>query len=220
MNKIGIFSFGRMQSERCPNKMLRPFAETTLTDIVLSKLAHFGENSFFAGYESQFEHKCQQHNVPFVKRDENSINIDGPITDILSFLKDLDYDHFLIVSGCLPFLQTKTIENFLEQCIRAQYQPSFSVLKVNNFMLDEAKNPINFDASLKTINTKTVKPVYEFAHALYFFNKEYFFENKRYWNWSDVNYIELMNKKELLDIDTEEDFLIIENLWKFNSAKG
>ena len=26
---VGVFSFGRKQSERCPNKMLRPFADTT-----------------------------------------------------------------------------------------------------------------------------------------------------------------------------------------------
>ena len=41
--RIGVFAFARTQSERCPNKMLRPFAGTTLTDIVLEKLSAFQE---------------------------------------------------------------------------------------------------------------------------------------------------------------------------------
>lgn len=27
---VGVFSFGRKESHRCPNKILRPFAGTTL----------------------------------------------------------------------------------------------------------------------------------------------------------------------------------------------
>ena len=69
MNKIGVFSFGRKQSQRCPNKMLRPFGDTTLTDIVLLKLSKCKYFSFFAGYEDEFREKCEQRNVHFVKRD-------------------------------------------------------------------------------------------------------------------------------------------------------
>ena len=67
---------------------------------------------------------------------------------------------------------------------------------------------------MKTINTKAVEPVYEFAHALYFFNKEYFFENGRYWDWKEVEFIEIQDKVELIDIDTEEDFKIAEDIYK------
>ena len=50
-NNIGIFSYGRKGSERCPNKMLRTFGDTTIVDILLNKLKYFNDNSFFAGYD-------------------------------------------------------------------------------------------------------------------------------------------------------------------------
>ena len=88
MNNTGVFSFARKQSQRCPNKMLRPFANTTLTDIVLKKLAEFGDRAFFAGFEPEFEDRSRQRGVKFIKRDKKSVNIDGPITDILFVFED------------------------------------------------------------------------------------------------------------------------------------
>lgn len=216
MNNIGVFSFARKQSQRCPNKMLRPFAGTTLTDIMLEKLAKLGDNTFFAAFEKEFEDKSKMHGVRFVRRDEKSINVDEPIVEILKFLENVEYEYLLIVNGCLPFLRVETIDSFLKDCIRGEYRPAFAVAKRNNFFIDSQHNPLNFDLSLKTINTKTVKPVYEAAHALYFFNKEYFFRNGRYWDWQDVKFIELNDKIELIDIDTEADFRIAEAIYKVN----
>ena len=62
-------------------------------------------------------------------------------------------------------------------------------------------------------STKTVKPVLEFAHALYFFSKEYLFREGTYWDWNTVRLIELPSKLQTIDIDTEEDFRIAEALW-------
>lgn len=213
MNNIGIFSFARTNSQRCPNKMLRPFAGTTLTDIVLAKLKALGENTFFSGYEDVFKNKCDNAGVEFIRRSKRSSCIDAPITEILSFLKDVNYEHLLIVNPCLPFLKVETIEAFLKQCIRHHLQPAFSVIKKNNFFFGIERRPLNFRLSMKTINTKAAKPVYEFAHALYFFNKDYFFSHGRYWDWKKVCLVELKNKFEALDIDTEEDFLIAEKVW-------
>jgi CMP-N-acetylneuraminic acid synthetase len=200
--------------------MLRPFLETSLTDIVLSKLRHFEEKSFFAGFEHEFEEKCKRAGVRFVKRDEKSINIDSPIVEILSFLKELDFKYFLIVNACLPFLKVETIERFLNDCASCGYEPAFSVVKRNNFFTDIRRKPLNFKLSMKTINTKEVEPVYEFAHALYFFNKDYFFKYGRYWDWKSVRFIEIKDKLELIDIDTEEDFKIAEVIYKIRENGG
>ena len=68
--------------------------------------------------------------------------------------------------------------------------------------------------TLKTLNTKTVSPIYEFANALYFFDKKFFFENGRYWDWKNVELFEINNKIELIDIDTEQDFIIAQSIWE------
>ena len=212
--KIGVFSFGRKQSQRCPEKMTRPFGDTTLTDIMLEKLSLLGENTFFAGYEEEFADKCRAHGVPFVQRRRESVMIDGPITEILSFLQDLPYAYFLIINGCLPFLKVKTVRDFLAQCCDRNWESAFGVVKRHNFYFDRERAPLNFPLSLKTINTKAVDPVYEFAHALYFFSKDYFFQHGRYWDWREVELVELNDKLELFDIDTEEDFMIAQNMWR------
>ena len=56
--------------------------------------------------------------------------------------------------------------------------------------------------------------MYEYANALYFFNKNYFFKNGKYWDWKKLLLFNIEKKIELIDIDTEEDFYIANNLWR------
>ena len=213
-SSIGVFSFGRKQSERCVNKMLRPFAGTTLADIALAKLQAFAPQSFFAAHDEEFHEKCAAHGVTFVPRDLRSVTIDEPITDILSFLRDVPYSHLLIVNGCLPFLQESTIRAFLTECVAGDLAPAFAVIRRKNHFLTTDHRPLNFPLDMKTINSKTVEPVLEFAHALYFFDRAYFFEHGRYWDWQTVRLLEIADPRELIDIDTEADFEFAEALWR------
>ncbi len=202
-----------MQSERCPNKMLREFGGATLTDIIMGKLKNSKYPTFFSGYEEEFRRKASKHKIKYVQRTKKSAFIDEPIVEILSFLKEVKSEYLLAVNPCLPLLKLETIEKFLQECIANNYRPAFAITPEKNHYLDDDFTPVNFDLGMKTINTKTVKKIYSFAHALYFFNKDYFFENERYWDWGEVRLAELENKYELSDIDTEEDFTMVEALW-------
>jgi len=213
-NNIGVFSYGRTQSQRCPNKMLRPFADTTIADILMSKLSKFGSNAFFAGHDKEFERKAKKHSVNFIQRSLKSVSVDEPQTECLSFLKDVNYEYLLLINGCLPFLKVETIEDFIEHVRSKNFVNSSAVIKRKNYFFDKDQKAMNFPDNLKNLNTKTVEPVYEFANALYFFNREYFFKEGRYWDWNSLNLIELESVIELVDIDTEEDFLMAEGLWK------
>ena len=211
---VAVFSYGRTRSERCPNKMLRPFAGTTLTDIVLSKLSRVRRHSFFAGFEPEFEARCAHHGVRFVQRDERSAVIDEPIVEILSFLRPLEFSHLLYVNASLPFLSVETIEAFLDDCLAHAREPAFGVIRKSNHLMTLDRRPLNFDAASRTINTKTVRPVLEFAHALYFFSRDYFFREATLWDWNTVRLVEIADKIQTVDIDTEEEFRIAEALWK------
>ena len=213
MTKVGIYSFGRKQGQRCPNKMLRPFCNTTLTGIMISKLAQFESDSFFAGYEQEFRDECEKSSVRFVQRDLNSISIDEPIIDILSFLKNVHHEYLLWINPCLPFLSVQTIRTFLNDCLAHQCRPAFPVVKRATHFLRADGSAVNFDASAKTLNTKKVEPLYEMAHAFYFFNRDFFLEHGRYWHWDDVRTVELPANDELIDIDEEHEFTLAENLW-------
>jgi CMP-N-acetylneuraminic acid synthetase len=211
---VAVFSFGRTGSQRCPNKMLRPFGGTTLTDIALSKFARASRPTFFAGFEPEFKDRCARHGVRFVQRDERSASIDEPITEILSFLRTETFSHLLCVNASLPFLELDTIESFLDDCLSHDWAPAFAVCRKTNHLMTLDREPINFELGAKTINTKTVRPVLEFAHALYFFERNYFFREGRYWDWHTVRLVELPDKLQTIDIDTEEEFRIAEALWR------
>lgn len=211
---IGVFSFGRKNSERCPNKLLRPFGDTTLVDIVLEKLRALSPDMFFAGYDRDFRDKAAGHGVPFVQRSAHSALIDEPILEILSFLRDVPYTHLLIVNACMPFLAAETIRRFRTQSAEGEYRPACAVLRRHTHFVALDGTPLNFPADMKTINSKTVEPVYEFAHALYFFEKDYFFRHGRYWDWQQVRLLEIPDRHEVVDIDTEADFALAEALWR------
>lgn len=205
-----------MQSQRCPNKMLRTFGGTTLTDIVLDKLAavaRHGTPTFFAGHEEAFAVKAREHNVRFVPRSLRSATIDGPIAEILGFLDDVDFDWVLLVSACSPFLTADMILRFIRDR-GGQGRPAFSVRRHRHHFVDAERRGVNFDITQKTLNTKTVRPLFELVDGLYLFDRRFFLTEGRYWDWAAVEFVEVGGGYDLLDVDTEEDFAIAEALWK------
>jgi CMP-N-acetylneuraminic acid synthetase len=218
-NNTGVYSCARLSSQRCKNKMMRSFADVTLTDIILRKFSEIGNNTFFSGYESVFKNKCNKYNVKFIQRSEESSLADSPASTIYSFLKDVDYEYLLMINACIPFLKVSTIIEFLNTC-NLYKEPTFAVFKKRNYYTDTQGVPYNFNNNISTINTKTVDPVFEFAHVFYFFKREYFIENGWYWDWEKVRYVEIPHGIETFDIDTEEEFLLAETLWKNKELRG
>ena len=209
---IGVWSCGRLSSSRCKNKMTRDFANSTLTDIFLSKLNSIGTNTFFGGYEPIFKDKCDKHKVKFVQRDKNSTIVDEPASEIYNFLINQKYRYFLQVNACLPFLKIETIKNFLKICEKKR-KPLFAVFEKKNYFMDMNNTPLNFSKKITTINTKSVGKIKEFAHVFYFFEKEYFKKNGWYWDWNKVEYVSIPYTIEMFDIDTEEDFELAQAIW-------
>ena len=79
--------------------------------------------------------------------------------------------------------------------------------------------PYNYNNDISTINTKFVKPVREFAHVFYFFEREHFIKYGWYWDWHKVQFIEIPHGIESLDIDTEEDFKLAKSLWENKNVR-
>src|SRR5205823_381965 len=106
------------------------------------------------------------------------------------------------------------IRGFLDDCAGGEPAPAFAVIRRRNHFITLDHRPLNFPLDLQTINSKTVEPILEFGHALYFFERAYLFEHGRYWDWRTVRLIEIPDARELMDIDTEEDFELAEALWR------
>ena len=211
---ILIISSFRKKSFRCKNKMLRKFSNTTLTDIILKKLKLMKNFDCYASvYDKEFKKKCIKNNVKFIERSKESVTIDGPAIKIHNYLKFFDHKYVLMINACFPFLKISTIRKFINLCIKKK-GPCFSVIQRKNYFLDKNLKPLNFSKKLETINTKKVDQVSEFGHILYFFDRNFFLKNGKYWNWNKVHFIKLKENFETLDIDTEEDFFKASALWE------
>lgn len=221
---LKVFSHARLQSSRCPRKMVRPFGETatdygdtTLTDIMMSKLMSLKEQGFdvfFAGRDGFFERSAVRHDVPFVARSEESDRDNTSTRIIFSYLEEVDAEWLLFVNPCLPFLTIKTILDFVDQ---AGERPAFGVIERTNYFIDIMFQPVNWDVRLKHLDTQRVTHLYEFAHALYLFRLDYFLEHGFFWSWNDVKYVPLTPGTELWDVNTEDDFQVAETLWRRRS---
>lgn len=216
-----VFSSGRLGSTRLPNKLaLSVSGNQTLTHIVMYKLRRLREQgirTFFAGGGPFFEQVARNMGVDYVRRSPESVESNGPTTQVFGFLRDvkdqLGYEPETVcyVNPCMPFVSVSTVLDF----IHWNEPPAFTVVRQANYFVDARYAPVNFPPDVNTLDTQHVEPLYAFAHALYLYKPAYLFEHGRYWDWRDVHYVELAGGKlAAMDVDTREDLAMVRRLWQ------
>ena len=96
INDICILIQARLGSQRVPGKMLRPFADTTLVDILFNKLKQSAviphENIYFSVYENELKNVGNRHGINIFSRSKQSAESEGqPITEIYEWHNKLPY---------------------------------------------------------------------------------------------------------------------------------
>ena len=84
---IAVIIQARLGSQRVPQKMLRPFADTTLTDIALENIKKCKsfprENFYLSVHEPELVTIGDKHGVNIYRRSEKSAKSEGtPMTDM------------------------------------------------------------------------------------------------------------------------------------------
>ena len=81
INDICVLVQARLGSQRVPGKMLRPFANTTLVDILLKKLTQSSiipkNNIYFSVYEEKLKQVAQKYPINIFSRSKQSANSEG-----------------------------------------------------------------------------------------------------------------------------------------------
>tara|TARA_Y100001963_G_scaffold9243_1_gene11888 strand:- start:2170 stop:2850 length:681 start_codon:yes stop_codon:yes gene_type:complete len=161
----------RLGSTRVPNKMLRPFAGTTLVDILFSKLKSSKviplENIYFSAYEEELKDTARNHNINIFHRSEDSANEEKNPLKIWEWHDKLPYKYIIMVSACNPLLKVDTIDKFISDFMSSDKEGSFSVFEKKTYYWDKNNIMITNWGDSKVMNTKYVEPVYEAAHCLY-----------------------------------------------------
>ena len=221
MKKLDDIAFivqARLNSQRVPQKMIRPFAGSNLFGIILDKLLSSkvipSENIIASVHEEELFYEANtKRNIRTFKRSYESANNDNDLKKIYEWHDKLPHKYVVLISGCNPLLTVETIDRFVEQFVEQKEESLFAVFEKKTYYWNKEGVLITPWPEGQTImNTKAVDPVYEAAHVLYASRMDILEDYKFMGDFEIPGGIKLytMNELEAFDIDFE---------WQFNLAE-
>ena len=210
----------RLGSQRVPAKMIRPFAGTTLVDILFEKLNKSTvipkSNIYFSAYEDELKQIASNHGINVFNRSEQSAKSEGqPLTEIYDWWDKLPFKYVVLVSACNPLLKIETIDDFINKFLESDKEGGFAVFEKKTYYWNSNSLPITDWKDSTIMNTKFVDTIYEAAHCLYGSRLDIIGKGQ----WMDTNYppqpeLFTMREIESFDIDYEWQFNLGEQLYK------
>ena len=172
INDVCIVVQARLGSTRVPGKMLRPFAGTTLVDILFKKLKSSKvipkENIYFSAYEDELKEVGKNHNINIFDRSKTSAFSEGePLSEIYEWHDKLPYKYVILISACNPLLKIETIDSFVQSFLDSEKEGGFAVFEKKTYYWNKEGNSITDWDGATIMNTKFVEPICEAAHCLY-----------------------------------------------------
>lgn len=213
--KTGIFIPARLNSERFPNKLIKPIGDTNLFDIACQKLNKLPEdiNKYALVYDEELVDIATNYkNIKIVKRDKETVNVDGPLTYIFKELEYLEDDYLMFLNPCLAFLKKKTILKSIKRFNSTEFRYATSVKLFKNWLFKKREDGGSLNhIDYKGLSTKDITPLYQAAHCFHIFDKNKFFENGLM--LSPRTQLIEVPEEETIDVDTEEDYKYVK--WKY-----
>ena len=218
VNDIAFVVSARLSSKRLPDKMIKPFCGTTLTDIIIEKLLMSSvvprENIYLSACDRELVDIGNKHNINVYKRSRNSSEYENTLAQILEWHDKIGFKYYVLISGCCPLIRLETIDSFINKFMQSEDDGLFAVFKKKNMFWDHNKNPILQD-HIETLNTKEMKPFYEAAHCLYAGRADWISLGKHTGTFTKKNDppLYVVDEEEVLDIDYQWQFDIAEHLY-------
>jgi len=208
----------RLNSTRCRRKMLRPFANTTLVELAVKRLANIAnfDGVYFGAHEEELLEVARKHlpSSSIRVRTKEMANTDDLIL-AHSWLCDIDFDFCMWINSCHGHLKSKTLDQAVEVFRRGRYKSMTAVRKRSIWCYNQDGEPVNNKNPLTQTTSQRSEPLYEVANAFHVFQKEHFFSTKTFWhNKKNDPFLYVINDIEAIDVDTEDDFIISEAVYK------
>lgn len=229
-----LLGWARETSTRCPNKMLRPFGETTLFDIYLQKFESIGEHfssTPFMGIamalhpqDEELWARGMDSSVPIILRSSYSVNapVDVDLSRFLHYLEDFKETHVMFVNGCCPFLTEETIIEVAHHFLNSEFDGMTCVHARHNYFWWPENGGLVQVVNPKIVATQSIAPLMETSHSIIIFNREYALENGAWWSFTpgDPGMVEIPHRTEFIDIDTIEDFYMAEKMEEITDVRS
>ena len=219
---IAVVVQARLSSQRIPEKMIKPFAETTLFDLAIKKVASSDfipkENFFLSIYEDQLIEIAEKYETNVFLRSEKSARSEGtPMTEMYEWWDKLPFKYCVLVNGCAPFMKTETIDGFVRAYMNSDSDGMFGVMEKKNYFWNKESELLTpWPAGQACTNTKVVEKTYEAAHCLYAGRMDLIEKGIWMGDFNKPGDIELyaMEEEECLDIDYPWQFELREALYR------
>lgn len=207
----------RLESQRVPQKMIRPFCGTNLLEILIEKIKKSNliplENFYLAVHNQELVDIAEKQNINYYKRSKDSSLAENSVRVLFEWHDKLPFKYVCLVSACNPLLTIKTIDKFVDRYISSDKDGMFGVIEKKEYFWDEkGKMLSNWPKEQKIMNTKTMAATYQAAHCLYSSRMDIIKQGF----WMDDN---LPPQPELFVIDNELEAFDIDYEWQFTVAE-
>ena len=207
----------RLESQRVPKKMIRPFCGSNLLEILIDKIKTSNvipiENFYLSVCDEELVNIAKNKGVKYFERSRESALAENSVPLIYEWHDKLDYKYVCLLSACNPLLKIETIDSFTQEYINSEKDGMFGVIAKKQYFWDENRNMIsNWPEDQKIMNTKTMTTTYEAAHCLYSSRTDIIKDGY----WMDDN---LPPKPELFVIENELEVFDIDYEWQFQVAE-
>jgi len=221
IQEIVIILQARMNSQRVPNKMLRPFADSNLFEIAINKLLQSKiipkENIYVSVYEPELKNIADKYDINIYHRSKDSANNDNSLQKIYEWHDKLTFKYVIKINACSPLLTIETIDTFVNKFINQPEDNLFGVIPLKDYFWNKSGQLITpWPADQTIMNTKAVEVTYKAAHVLYASRLDLISKNMFMGDFQKDNGIKLypMDELECFDIDYEWQFNIGDILYK------
>lgn len=162
----------RLGSQRIPQKMIRPFGGSTLTDIAIRKILASSvipkEDFYLAVHEPSLIAIGEKYGVNIFKRSKMSAEAESDLKQIYEWHDKLPYTYAVKINACAPLLSIETIDSFVVAYLESEHDGLFGVLKTKDYYWNAKGAMITlWPEGLTIMNTKAVGLTYRAAHCLY-----------------------------------------------------
>ena len=230
MRDIVLAGEARQGSRRVPNKMTKPFGDTTLFDIYLKKLEYIQSvknpfSSIIIGVNKKdtiLWEKAQNSSIEVVERNDVSVSDTTNPCDVYNFVGDCKEKYFMHVNGCFALLKPATIMNATKFFLRNKELDSLAPVKERHtwFWDIKTKKPFTIEGHSDG-STELCKPIYESVHCFYIHKISNVIDKNIWWDLKENDpYVYVMeDSEEWLDVDYPFEFEIAEAVWKQKYVK-
>lgn len=210
MKKIVAFVPIKLNNERLPGKNIKPFSNgIPLINYILSSLIDSKLINEIYVYCSDEKIKDYiPEGVKFLARSSSLDTDSTKINDVmLSFMKDIDADYYVLTHATAPFIKTKTIDIAAEALLSGGYDSALTVEAKKEFLWVNG-SPSNYDP--KSIpRTQDLAPFHIESTGLYAYSKALVTNGRRIGD--NPKLIEI-DKIEAVDINEPIDFMVADAL--------